>query len=145
MLPLLSSYFQFWRLQPAHLPVYLLSRLFIVWAASPLNLPPSFCWYWIFEMILCSLCFLFTWSGKAILSLELGQESPCNLYNINVQTFKRREILIQPLWDATDMKASGYDSRQLVMYLLFSLSLSASLRYAVNIILNACMYDKPWP
>lgn len=47
-----------------------------------------------------------------------------------------------PLWDITDRKASGYDSRQLVMYLLFSLSLSASLLCAVNIILNACIYDK---
>lgn len=40
------------------------------------------------------------------------------------------------------MKTSKYDSRLGVAYLLFSLSLSASLLYAVNIILNACIYDK---
>lgn len=54
---------------------------------------------------------------------RIGPRKPLQLVKVSSMYKRRgREIFIPPLWDAADMKASGYGSRRLVMYLLFSLS-----------------------
>jgi len=107
MFPFTDELFSgFWPRQPALLPVPVFF-IFMVWAVSPLNVSPSFCWFWIFVRVPFVL-FSLGLANLFCLSNEAKKARATCEGIFNVQTVEGREISIMPRWDAPDAKAPGY-------------------------------------